>query len=130
MHISEEVLLNKYLPFDEPIPYKNLFISPIKLKDSYDVQNILNILQIDKNNLGYIEFISMSKLRFVLIMICDNEEYQTELYSLLYKALSIPSDNIVEIYIDDVREYLVIGKKVNEVHGHDIIDEHNGIKIT
>ena len=99
---------NKYLPFDEPIPYKDLFISPIKLKDSYDVQNILNILQIDKNNLGHVEFISMSKLRFVLIMICDSEEYQTELYNLLYKSLSIPLDNIIEIYIDDYKEYLLL----------------------
>lgn len=130
MRISEDVLLNKYLPFDEPIPYKDLLISPIKLKDSHEIQNILSILQLDKNNLGHIEFISMSKLRFILIMICDSEEYQTELYSLLYKALSIPNDNIIEIYIDDTQEYLVIGKKVDEVHGHDIIDEHNGIKIT
>ena len=69
MRISEDVLLNKYLPFDEPIPYKDLFISPIKLKDSYDVQNILNILQIDKNNLGHIEMFQLVKSPYMFNII-------------------------------------------------------------
>jgi hypothetical protein len=45
LHISEDELLQKYLPFDKSVPYKDLLISPIRLKDIYDVQEILNILQ-------------------------------------------------------------------------------------
>ena len=83
MHISEDELLQKYLPFDKSVPYKDLLISPIRLKDIYDVQEILNILQIDKNNLGQIEFISMSKLRFILAVISNEVKFQQELYTLL-----------------------------------------------
>ena len=67
MHLTEEDLLNKYISFNKPIPYKSFLIYPIKLKDTYDVQDILNLLQIDKNILGNIELITMSNLRFVLM---------------------------------------------------------------
>ena len=127
MRISEDELLQKYLPFDKCVPYKNLLISPIRLKDIYDVQEILNILQIDKNNLGQIEFISMSKLRFILITILSEEKFQQELYTLLYKSLSISNDDIIEYYINEDTEYLVIGQKI---YGHDIVDVDTAITIT
>lgn len=130
MHISEDELLQKYLPFDKSIPYKNLLIKPIQVQDIYDVQEILNILQIDKNSLGNIEFISMSKLRFVLGVIANEEKFQYELYTLLKKSLSIPDDNIIEIYVDDDTEYLVIGKKIKEIHGHNILDDEEKVTIT
>jgi hypothetical protein len=129
LHISEEELFERYLPFDKPIPYKNLLISPIKLCDMYEVREILGILQVDKNNLGEIAFISMSKLRFLLIAICEEDKYQEQLYQLLYKALSL-KDKIIQVYLDDKSEYLMIGKKINQVHGVDIIDEQTAIKIT
>lgn len=127
MHISEDELLQKYLPFDKSVPYKNLLISPIRLKDIYDVQEILNILQIDKNNLGQIEFISMSKLRFILAVISNEVKFQQELYTLLYKSLSIPDDDIINVYVNDDTEYLIIGGKT---YDYDIIDEDSAIKIT
>ena len=43
MHISEDELLQKYLPFDRSVPYKDLLISPIRLKDIYDVHHINEI---------------------------------------------------------------------------------------
>lgn len=129
MRIEEAELLEKYLPFDRPVPYKDLLISPIKLRDMYEVQEILGILQIDKNDLGEVAFISMSKLRFILVVICNEEKYQKELYQLLYKALSI-KDKVIDIYVDDNTEYLKIGKKISESRYGDIIDEQTAITIT
>ena len=127
MGIHTRELLQKYLPFDKSVPYKDLLISPIRLKDIYDVQEILNILQIDKNNLGQIEFISMSKLRFILAVISNEVKFQQELYTLLYKSLSIPDDDIINVYVNDDTEYLIIGGKT---YDYDIIDEDSAIKIT
>ena len=129
MHLSETDLLEKYLPFDKPVPYKDLLISPIKLCDMYDVQEILAILQIDKNNLGEIAFISMSLLHFVLFVVCAEEVYQRELYQLLSKALSI-NDKIIKVYANDNEEYLMIGNKIGENKYEDIIDEYTATKIT
>lgn len=129
MRIEEAELLEKYLPFDRPVPYKDLLISPIKLRDMYEVQEILGVLQIDKNDLGEIAFISMSKLRFTLLAICTEEKYREALCQLLYKALSI-KDKEIDIYIDDTTEYLIIGKKIDEIHGINIFDERTAIKIT
>ena len=47
----------------------------------------------------------------------------------MYKALSI-KDKEIDIYIDDTTEYLIIGKKIDEVHGINIFDERTAIKIT
>ena len=71
----------------------------------YDVQEILAVLQIDKNTLGEVAFISMSKLHFVLFVVCAEEIYQRELYQLLSKALSI-GDKIIKVYANDKEEYL------------------------
>lgn len=129
MHIEESELLEKYLPFDKPVPYKDLLISPIKLRDMYGVQEMLDILQMDKNELGEIAFISMSKLRFILIAVCAEEKYRNALYELLHKTLSIGNKEI-DVYLDDKTEYLIIGKKIDEVHGMSIFDERTIIKIT
>ena len=118
MRIEEAELLEKYLPFDRPVPYKDLLISPIKLRDMYEVQEILGVLQIDKNDLGEIAFISMSKLRFILLAICTEEKYREALCQLLYKALSIKNKEI-DIYIDDTTEYLIIGKKIGAIKGNE-----------
>jgi hypothetical protein len=113
LHIEETELLEKYLPFDKPVPYKDFLISPIKLRDMYDVQEILGLLQVDKNNLGEIAFISMSKLRFMLLVICSEEKYQFELCLLLQKALSM-ENKIIQVFINDKTEYLIIGDNINE----------------
>lgn len=130
MRIEETELLDRYLPFDKPVPYKNLLISPIKLRDMYEVQGILGILQVDKNTLGEVSFISMSMLRFILMVVCGEELLQKELYALLYKALSIDKKKEITVYLDDNEEYIMIGNKLSEVDDYVILDEHNLIKIT
>ena len=105
------------------MPYKEFNISPIKLRDVYDVQNILDILQIDKNNLGEIRFISMSNLRFILGVIYQEDKYQYELTMLLSKALGLSDDEVIQIDIGDDYERLIIGKTIKEIYGYNIIDE-------
>ena len=82
MHLTEEDLLNKYISFNKPIPYKSFLIYPIKLKDTYDVQDILNLLQVDKNILGNIELITMSNLRFILMTAYVEDKYRVQLDDL------------------------------------------------
>ena len=69
----------------------------------------------------------MSKLRFILAVISNEVKFQQELYTLLYKSLSIPDDDIINVYVNDDTEYLIIGGKT---YDYDIIDEDSAIKIT
>lgn len=122
--LTETELLEKYIAFNKAVPYKDFLIYPIRLCDFYDVQDILDILQIDKNILGQIELISMSNLRFILMIAYDEEKYRSQLDVLLRKALNIRDDYDIQFYIDDKTERLQIGKKINTIQGHIIIDEN------
>ena len=123
MHLTEEDLLNKYISFNKPIPYKSFLIYPIKLKDTYDVQDILNLLQVDKNILGNIELITMSNLRFILMTAYVEDKYRVQLDYLLRITLNIDDDKEIQIYADDHSEKILIGKKLTEIHGHVILEE-------
>ena len=103
MHLTEEDLLNKYISFNKPIPYKSFLIYPIKLKDTYDVQEILNLLQVDKNILGNIELITMSNLRFILMTAYVEDKYRVQLDYLLRVALNIndTQENIKKIILTE-----------------------------
>ena len=129
MHLSEEDLLNKYISFNKPVPYKSFLIYPIKLCDMYNVQDILNLFQIDKNILGNIELISMSNLRFVLMTAYVEDMYRVQLDYLLRTVLNIDDNKDIQIYVDDNSEKILIGEKIGEIHNHVILDEVNGQKI-
>ena len=129
MHIAEDDLLNKYISFNKPVPYKSFLIYPIRLCDTYDVQDILNLLQVDKNILGNIELISMSNLRFILMTAYVEDIYRIQLDCLLRKALDISNNKEIQIYVDDNSEEILIGEKLTEIHGHIILDEKTVQKI-
>lgn len=128
--ISEETLLNKYIPFGIPVPYKNWNIKPIKIRNLLSVSTILGLLEIDKNTLGTIEFITMSNLKFILLMVGVDEEYANQLETLLRLSLGISDDEAIEVVMNDTEEYLLIGEIIREVKGHLIFDDNKVKKIT
>jgi hypothetical protein len=68
------------------------------------VQDILNLLQIDKNILGNIELITMSNLRFILMTAYVEDKYRVQLDYLLRVALNINDDKEIQIYVDEHSE--------------------------
>lgn len=130
MSINSEILLNQYIPFNKPVPYNNYNIHALKLCDMYEVNRALDILQIDKNILGQIEFISMSNLRFVLLMAEIEENCAHSLEILLRKVFNVPNDFVVQKYISDKDEFVVIGKLLEITPDEFIFAEDSMIKIT
>lgn len=128
--LTESELLEKYIPFNKPVPYKNFEIYPICLYDFYDVQDILAVLEVDKNILGQIEFISMSNLRFILYIAYNEDKYQKQLDVLLRKALHISDEYEIQFYADDKTEKLRIGKVLNVIQGHIILDDNTALTIS
>lgn len=130
MSINSEILLNQYIPFNKPVPYNNYYIYAVKLCDMFEVSPALDILQIDKNTLGQIEFISMSNLRFILLMAEIEEKYARSLEILLRKAFNVSDDYVVQKYIGEKDELLIIGKPLEITKDEAIFEEESMIKIT
>lgn len=129
MSLSKDVLLNKYAPFNIPVPYKDWDIYQVKLKDYYDVNIMLSLFEVDKNTLGQIEFISMSNLRFILLVSYSNEEYLTCFDKLLRVCLNISDDEVIKICMTDSSEYLSIGIPIGVTKGGDFIMDDKTAKI-
>lgn len=129
MSIDSQTLINKYITFDKPVPYKDLYIYPIKLCDMYDVDDAIDILQIDKNELGDINFISMSNLRFVLLAINEIEGLGTSFEYLLRKALNISDDYAIQKYISSKEEHLILGKILSISEDEAILQKDTVVKI-
>lgn len=130
MSIDSQTLLNQYIPFNKAVPYNNFYIHAIRLCDMHQVDYALSVLQIDKNILGQIELISMSNLRFVLMIAETDNDFAVSFEFLLRKALNIPDDHIIQKYIGNKQEFLIIGKEIDNIHNKIIFTEDTMIKIT
>lgn len=102
-----------YATIDEPIPYKNLFIYPILVKDYYNFVSCYDILCVEKNNINTenmqdkIKIIQMSYLDFIFeyltqdnTIIDENLQYTVgklnteKLVMILFKCLHLDLDKI------------------------------------
>jgi hypothetical protein len=54
-----------YYTFDDPIPYKNLLLYPVQLKDFYKFQVFASCYFLEKNSKTNIKYISMPYLQFL-----------------------------------------------------------------
>lgn len=131
MSIDKDVLLNSYIPFNVPVPYKDWKIYPIKLIDKCNVDVALSLLELDKNILGQIDFINMSNLRFILLMASAEEKYFNQLNHLLRRCLNISDDEIIRPCIYEKKEYLMVGKSIGLTRsGQNILQESEAKIIT
>lgn len=117
MLVSEEALLEKYLPFDIPVPYKDWHIYAVKMRDYYDVNNAIGIMSIDKNSLGDVDFIMMSNLKFCMLFSSSEPSYMESFEKLLRVALNISDEESFRFCIDDDTEYIEVGVSVGQTRG-------------
>lgn len=117
MMINLELLSKSYFWFDKPVPYKlnkkqEIFIYPVKLKDSELFLSSLDILSIDKNSLPNVSYISMSYLDFLInVFILSKEEEVAEsskikLAEIFYLCLKWEDKNVSFQF--DGRKYKLI----------------------
>lgn len=103
----------KYFVYDEPIPYKELLISPVKMKDYLEFHIAINCLLIDKNSIPDPKIISMSYLDFLFYMI-DNDTngqyYSLMLVELLRLCLNLQSEQIKYKYDENNKVKLILNE--------------------
>lgn len=66
--------IESYVAFGKAIPYNELRIRPILVKDFYQFRDAQNVLKIDKNKIPDIEIIQMTYLRFLMLMMVEHNE--------------------------------------------------------
>ena len=92
----------KELYFDEPIPYKELLIYPVTMKDYLEFHLAVSCLLIDKNSIPDVNIISMSYLRFLYYQSLENKEpYIYMIKVLLCLVLHIDINEEINFYVDD-----------------------------
>lgn len=72
MNIDFNIYKQVYFEWNEPVPYKEFTITPIRFRDYYLFRNSYDILAIDKNSIENGKYIGLSYLDF-LIKILMNE---------------------------------------------------------
>lgn len=109
--INIDLLSKIYFWFDLPVPYmldnnKEIFIYPIKVKDSETFLSCIDIIGIDKNSLSDPKYISMSYLDFLLLTFVFNEDKKISEFSkiklgfLLSKCLRWDDEQDIKILVD------------------------------
>lgn len=76
MSIDFNIYSQVYFEWNEPVPYKEFTITPIKFRNYYLFRNSYGVLAIDKNNIENGKYIGMSYLDF-LVKILMNPEAPT-----------------------------------------------------
>lgn len=107
----------RYYTNDDPVPYKELLIYPVKAKDYYDFYMAVNILTIEKDKIPNPKIIRMPYLDFIFYQIENDENRDFYLYAFLQimkLCLRIDSKNIKYRYNENNRIELIVSIQIRD----------------
>lgn len=81
--------INYYLSFDEPVPYKNLLIHPVSMKNYLIFMFMASVLTIEKDDIPDAQIIKMSYLEYLVRYNTEKNQY----LQYLGAVIGIVSDN-------------------------------------
>lgn len=85
-------LVEEYAILDDPIPFHDLYIYPILVKDWHTFMSAYDILNIDKNQTNDIDIIQMSYLKFMLELILSDDVWKNKFLVILKLCFNIQFD--------------------------------------
>jgi hypothetical protein len=122
--VDIEYLKTRYFYLDEPVKYKlkdnEINIYPIQLKDSEFFLSSVGILTVDKNSNSSIEIIQMSYLKFIVVILFQDEVNIQKLLNILILCLKLKKPQIIT---EDEKFYIIdkeLGIKINQKEFDDI----------
>lgn len=123
-----EELIEQYVPFDRPIPYKTraketILIYPVLVKDIREFEAGQGMLHIDKNVSANVEIIQMSYLKYLyslFLTFATNGEFSLlESFQNMMKIclhLEIPSQKLVNFFSLDLQGSFWRRNKRNDIY--------------
>jgi len=89
-----------YLIYDDPVPYHNLLIHPIKMRKYLQFMTVAQILTLDKNSVPDANVISMSYLEYIIYSATDENFHGMFLDTLLHMVFNLEDDYKILYYQD------------------------------
>ena len=108
--------IEKYVTFGQPVQYHGLSIKPVLVKDFYQFNDAKNVLLIDKNKIPDVEIIQMTYLRFLTLMIVENEDMREDFLTILALTLGLKYDSEKRNTSFKPNEVLAQQTRKNESH--------------
>lgn len=129
---------NYYHTFDKPVPYKNLLIYPVKVKDYYEFSFYMNSLMLEKNSIKdnpelAIRAISMSYFQY-MVEIADEENKLLYLFDGLLRLVLDKRDAVIRFgFLDKNKPFFSIDGEIYTSSDFDeirlIISEQNMVSL-
>lgn len=94
--------------YDNPVPYKNLEIYPVTVKDYMKFHYFVDCLLLDKNSFPDAKIISMTYLRFLYYISGDGNDSLYKLNELLKLCLHIGEDENISFYTRDDKAFFYV----------------------
>lgn len=124
--VNIELLTKKYFSKGKPCPYKlksgiEILIYPILVEDYEEYEDCLSIIQIDKNNIGITEVISMSQLEYLNYIFSDDTDIGKQQLQMFKGIFSLClKEDYVAITQDKNNKYVVVvAEKSTNQNGED-----------
>ena len=84
--------VDKYVTLQKPVPLYDLQIKPILVRDFFQFNSAKDILNIEKNKIPNIDIIQMTYLRFLLMMMLEQDEFKEDFLTILALSLGVKYD--------------------------------------
>lgn len=102
-----------YLTYDYPIPYKDLKIYPVTMRNYYEFNTYVSCFLLDKNSVPDVLVISMSYLEY-LYYVSQQEDGAPFLYyfkMLMYLVLHLEEEDQMSFKMEDGKPYFYVNDK-------------------
>ena len=123
---------DRFYTLDKPVPYKNIEIYPVKVKDHDTFYRCINCLTLEKNSIPDKKILKMSYLEYLYHLHIENKEldFLLLLDYLLKLCMKLDDTMGVNYYFDKItnKPLFKIGHKVLDADGKTIPDEY-GVKL-
>lgn len=122
---------DRLFTLDEPVPYKNIKLFPVRVRDNDMFYRSISCLTLEKKSIPDIKILKMSYLEYLYHLHIENKEVDYLLLLDYLLKLCIKDDDMgVNYYFDDMNKPVFeIGKKVLDTDGNPVSDKH-GIKLS
>lgn len=84
--------VDKYVTLQKPVPLYGLQIKPILVRDFFQFNSAKDVLNIEKNKIPNIDIIQMTYLRFLLMMMLEQDEFKEDFLTILALSLGVKYD--------------------------------------
>lgn len=84
--------VDKYVTLQKPVPLYDLQIKPVLVRDFFQFNSAKDVLNIEKNKIPNVDIIQMTYLRFLLMMMLEQDEFKEDFLTILALSLGVKYD--------------------------------------